>query len=287
MENVSFADYQKWPQINGSLLTHAWKSWKQFKHVRQFGYQPKTGTRVGSSLHSLVECFPLDNFDHLFTTMPDYKSSPDNMTSTGKPSSSATSWVREQETAFRDANSGQEVLSIAEHNRCRRMIHAISENVEASSLITSSLREACLTTELHEVACKGRLDGVRVDDDCFWDLKTTRDVSAHGFGKTAANLRYVFKMAFYWRLLQQNGIEATSVKFIAVQDSIPLGDGSFNEAADCTVYEIPMIALENQFSEIERLLTEYKHCLATDTWPGVKDDDLYIPNWSMNEIELV
>lgn len=288
MEGVSFVDYQQWPQLNASLLVHAWKSWRQFDHVKRFGYQPKTDTTVGTAMHGLAECLPLDNFDDLFVVMPDYKTSPENVTATtGKSSTSRTNWVKDQESAFLAEHEGREVLSVADRNRCRRMLYAIERNEEAMGLITSSIRELSLRGELSGVDCKGRLDGVNVTRNCFWDLKTTRDVSARGFGKTAANLHYLFKMAFYWRLLEQTGVEADSVKFIAVQDSVPLGDGTYNEAADCAVYDIPLIALENQFPEIDRLLNEYRQCLADDRWPGVPNGLLHIPNWAMHEVELV
>ncbi len=286
-ESTTFDAYLKWQGVNASWLGHAFKSWKQFHWVLVNGYQPKTDTRVGTALHSLAEVLPLDVFDTLFQTMPDFKTSPDNVTTTGKPSTSQTSWVKEQEAALIAENPGSEFMSVAESKRCRRMLFAIQTNDEAMSLITNSLREVSITGELHGVACKSRLDGIRIEDSVLWDLKSTRDVSPHQFGRTAANLHYVFKTAFYWLMLRQNGIEATEVKLIAVQDSVPVGDGSFNEAADCVVYPVPMIAIENQFAEIERLLTEYKRCVDMDLWPGVQGQPLVIPNWAMGETELV
>ena len=285
--DVPFTDYQGWPQINASLLVHAFKSWRQFAYVKQHGYQPKTDTRVGTALHAITECLPLERFDELFVVMPDYKKSPDNVTSEGKRSYSRTGWVKDQEEAFIAANQGREVLSVADRNRCRRMAHAISQNAEAMELITGSLREVSLSGEISGVPCKCRIDGIRLKERCLWDLKTTRDIGDRAFGRTAANLRYTFKLAFYWLMLKNHGVEADEVKLIAVQDAVPLGDGSFNEAADCCIYDVPMIAIENQFPEIDRLLGEYQHCVLMDSWPGVPNGPLYIPNWAMNEIELV
>lgn len=287
MEHVSFADYEKWPQVNASLLVHALRSWRQFDYVRTYGYQPKTDTRVGTALHSLTECLPVDRFDQMFVTMPDFKKSPDNVTSTGKPSSSHTSWVKEQEAAFLAENQDAEVMTIGDKRRCQRMLHAIQRNDEAMELIGQSFLEASITGNLFDVDCKGRLDGIDGERRAFWDLKTTRNVTPSQFGKTCANLHYLFKMAFYWLLLRENNVEADAAYFIAVQDSIPLGDGSWNEAADCVVYEIPMIALENQFSEVQRLLTEYRQCTEANRWPGIPNGPLVIPNWAMHEPELI
>lgn len=287
MESILFADYVKWPGVNASLLVHAVKSWRQFEYVRRLGYQPKTDTRVGTALHSLAECLPVDKFDTMFVTMPDYKVSPDNVTSTGKSSTSRTAWVKEQEAAFVAKHQGAEIMTVAEKKRCQRMLHAIQRNDRAMELITRSTLECSLRGGLHGVDCKGRLDGIDIANNGFWDIKTTRNASAIPFGKTAANLRYLFKMAFYWLLLREHGMQAATVEFIAVQDSVPLGDGSFNEAADCAVYDIPLIALENQFPEIERLLHEYQQCEKADKWPGIPDGPLHIPNWSMHEPTLI
>ena len=97
---VLFADYQRMPQLNSSLLTHANKSWKQFKWVRDHGFQPKTDTRIGTAIHSLVEMLPVERFQDIYRVMPDFAKSPDNKTKGGKQSTSKTDWVREQEQAF-------------------------------------------------------------------------------------------------------------------------------------------------------------------------------------------
>ncbi len=287
MENIPFDDYVAWPEINVSLLTHARKSWKQFAYVKQHGYQPKTNTRVGTALHSLVECLPVDNFDAMFAIMPDFKSYQHNVTGKGERSFARTTWVEQREAEFSSEHPDSEILSVAQYDRCRRMVLAIQQNTEAYEMVTNSMRELSLRGEIQGVQCKGRLDGSSIDAGCFWDLKTTRDISAVGFGRTAANLAYVFKMAFYWRLLAAHGMEAQSVKFIAVLDAVPLADGSYNEAPDCAVYDIPMIAIENQFPEIDRLLDEYRQCLEKDDWPGIGNGELFIPNWAMNDAELV
>lgn len=289
MELITFHEYRLWPEPNASTFKHALKSWRQFDYVKTRGYTPKTDTRVGTALHSLAEYLPVDKFEAMFVTMPDFKKSPDNTTTTGRSSTSRTSWVVEQENAFIAENGGAEVMSLADAKRCKRMIHAIQRNELAMELITNSVTEVSLREQLFGVDCKGRLDGVNFDAGTFWDLKSTRNVSPRAFGTIAANLHYLFSMAFYWLLLQQYGTEADSVQFIAVQDAVPLGDGSFNEAADCVVYDIPLIALENEFPEIERLFGEYKTCLANDVWPGIPNGPLHIPNFAraMRDTELV
>lgn len=299
MDSVPFEQYQHWPQLNASLLVHAFKSWRQFEFARRVGWRPKTDTRVGSALHSMVELLPVEKFQDLFTVMPDFAHSPDNVTNgrtlkdgtvTGqKPSSSSTTkWVKDQERSFLDQAvvDGRDVLKRSEYKRALRMLESIQRNSQAMDLIMHSRRELSLLATLSGVECKGRTDGV--DGFALWDLKSTADIAPHAFGRTAANLRYVFKMAFYWRLLAANGIECDQVFLIAVQDARPHKDtGEYSDAADCAVYEIPMVAIENQMANIDRLLREFQECEQSGEWPGVPNGDLHIPNWAMEEAELV
>ena len=270
--------------LNASTLVHALKSWKQFRYVQQHGYRPKVSTAVGSGLHTLVECWNMDVFDSMFAVMPNFKRHPDNVTKAGNPSRSVTDWSRTQEEAF-EANEDREIITEAEARRIRRMVQAIEDHKEAAHLIASSQREVSVYANLWGVDCKGRLDGIC--GDVLWDLKTTRDVTPGRFGKDAANMRYVLRLAFYWLLLRECGREINEVKVIAVQDSKPLEDGTYNEAPECVVYNVPMIAIENQVDVIQRLLGEYRACVLEDSWPGIADGELVIPNWSMGEEELV
>ena len=283
----SAEQYRAAPGLNASTLVHALKSWKQFRYVQQHGYRPKVSTAVGSGLHTLVECWNMDVFDSMFSVMPDFKKHPDNVRDDGQRSYHKTGWVRAQEEGFEVAakEMGLELVTTAESRRIRRMIHAIEEHKEAAHLIASSQREVSVYANLWGVDCKGRLDGIC--GDVLWDLKTTRDVTPGRFGKDAANLRYVFRKAFYWLLLRECGREINEVKIIAVQDSKPLEDGTYNEAPECVVNNVPMIAIENQVDVIRQKLGEYRACVLEDSWPGIADGELVIPNWSMGEEELV
>lgn len=281
----SFREYRERHGLNASLLTHANKSWKQFKWVSDHGYRPKTDTRVGTALHSFVELLPVERFAELYHIMPEYSKSPDNVTKGGKPSTSRTEWVKEQEASFESSHNGM-ILHRSQYKRAMRMLGAIQDNVAAMDLIDKAdLKEATLTAEICGVDCKGLVDGVT--GSCLWDVKTTRNIAPHRFGKTAADLQYVFKMAFYWRLLVANGIDIDEIKLIAVQDTLQHDDGSWSDAPECVVYDVPLIAIENQMTKLERLLEDYKACLAMDDWPGVPDGELAIPNWSMEEMDLV
>lgn len=283
IHSLSFDDYLEIKAVNASLLVHAIHSWKQFLWVRSNGFRPKTDTETGTALHTFVERMPDKDFGELYAVMPNYRLYPENATGTGKPSTSRTAWVKDQEAAYDPG--GRQVLTQQQYDRAERMAKAVKANPAAMQLIDDSGKELSVIAEINGVLCKGRVDGL--NGSTMWDVKTTNDIARHRFGQTAANLKYVLKMAFYLRLLSAVGIEIDRVVLIAIQDSIPREDGGYNEAPDCCVYEIPMIALENQMSSIDRLLNEYVDCMSSNQWPGCSDGDLVVPNWSMEETDLV
>ncbi len=293
-DTIDFDAYLAREELSGTELRHAFESWRQFKYCRDFDWRPKTDTRVGTAVHSLVECLPLDQFEALFCTIPDYAKRPGNQTATGGASTSPkTTWVAEQTIEFIREHPGREFLNHKQGARCRRMIRAICRNPEAMELISDSMREVTITTELNGVACRGRVDVLGPSGEYFIDTKTSRDISPHGFGRIAAELDYVWKMAWYMRLLLNLGMAPRAVKFLVVLDAVPLKDGSFNQVADAVIRNVPMVALENEFDEVDRLLREYEQCMERDeqgdpnAWPGMKNDELHVPNWAMREQELI
>lgn len=288
IRGLSFAQYLEIDAVNPSLLVHALDSWRQFDYVRRHGYEPSVDTRFGSALHGMVELLPSYHFDELFSTMPDFSRHADNLTADGKPSNRRTKWVTEQEEEYRIAAEadGKEMLNRTEVDRCRRMLASIEGCPEAMQYIDGSDKEVTLVARLDGVMCKGRPDGYKRVEACgvLWDVKTTTDLTR--FGRTAANLNYLLKMEFYRRLLAVNGKPVAEVKLIAVLDSKRRQDGEYNHCPDCVVYDVPMIALDNQTQRINKLLAEYRECEQTGNWPGMSRGEeipLEIPLYSMSD----
>lgn len=299
IRGLSFAQYLEIDAVNPSLLVHALDSWKQFDYVRRHGYEPATDTRFGSALHGMVELLPSYHFDELFSTMPDFSRHADNLTADGKPSNRRTKWVERQEEEYRIAAEaeGKELLNRTEVDRCRRMLASIESCPEAMRYIDGADKEVTLVARLDGVMCKGRPDGYDADlhhlryiyherhGGVLWDMKTTPTLTR--FGRTAADLHYLLKMEFYRRLLAANGKQVSEVKLIAVLDSKRRqSDGEYNHCPDCVVYDVPMIALDNQTQRINKLLDEYKECERTGNWPGMSRGEeipLEIPLYSMSD----
>jgi len=77
--------------------------------------------------------------------------------------------------------------------------------------------------------------------------------------------------------VRQNWDRQLSVELICQELS-----GDFDNA----LVEVPAIVLDNAWSKVVEVMTQYKRCLETNTWPGVdggKDYyELDIPNWAMD-----
>ncbi len=75
-------------------------------------------------------------------------------------------------------------------------------------------------------------------------------------------------------------------RYILVLDCKPNEDGQYRYEADCIVVNVPMIVLENQEPLIRRVIAEYEHSSATDSWPGMAGYDFEVPNWDMANEQL-
>ena len=290
-EDISFSDYLAIDAMNASTLVHGLESMRQLKYVQDTGYIPQTDTRFGTALHGMVEMLPVEKFESLFEVIPDFKRHPDNVTSTGSPSSRKTRWVEEQEAEYREGiGDGIEVLNRTEYDRCVRMIRSVQDEPTAMRLIDGATKERTIVEKIDEVMCKGRLDGYLEEEGILWDVKTTSSLMR--FERQVANMEYLFKIALYVLLLKESKEVVREVKLIGVIDSKRREDGKYNHCPDCVVYDIPNIVWENQYDRIKKVMQLYKQCKERGVWPGISGNrpvnvrgevDLDIPLWSMPE----
>jgi hypothetical protein len=142
-------------------------------------------------------------------------------------------------------------------------------------LVQSSAKEVTVYGEICGVECKGRLDLLNIGK--IADLKTTPNVHKKAFGRIFSNLNYAFKLAFYRELVRQNWINVLQVELITQELS-----GDFDNA----LVSVPSIVLDNAWDKVVEVMTAYKQCLETNTWPGVDGGNDYyeldIPNWAMD-----
>jgi len=126
------------------------------------------------------------------------------------------------------------------------------------------------------IECKSRVDWLR--DDLIMDLKTARDVSQRGFGRSAANLEYAAQLAFYHDAAKAvDGCDRKAV-IVAAENG-----GTF----DVVPYVIPDEAMQAGRARYTDWLLELLKCQEADRWPGVSEEEteLQLPNWYFSEMD--
>jgi hypothetical protein len=281
IENLPFAQYQRIMAMNPSTLVHGRKSMRALKAAIDGGSsEPTQAMRFGNKYHTLI--LEPEEFEESFCVMPNFAAMQENVTSKGDRSDSwATSFAKESKKAFeRQAElDGKQVITREEYDRGLAMCEAVANDPYASELIATSKREVTLLGEIEGVEFKGRLD---LCGDKIADLKGTATVEAIAFGRSAANLKYGFKMSIYRELYRQNfNRDPEDVCIIAVETG-----GCF----DCCVYDEMDAALDEGYDRVIETVRAYKTCIQSGRWPGVnrgqRSVPLYVPNWAMPEDDL-
>jgi exodeoxyribonuclease VIII len=247
------------------------------------GFQEETQPmRMGSGAHVLL--LEPQEFEKRFCVMPDFNLSENNMREAKnktesfedrRTDSKATKFYKREVAAFVADNPDKTIIGRTQYDQCLRAIDAIWARPKMLELVESSAKEVTVYGEICGVECKSRLD--LLNKTTIADLKTTPNVHKKAFGRRFSDLRYDFKLAFYRELVQQNGIEVEDVQLITQELT-----GDF----DNTLVPVPREVLDNAWSKVVEVMTQYKQCLETNKWPGVdggKDYyELDIPNWAMD-----
>lgn len=274
---MTFEEYKAIPAMNASTLVHGFKSMRALKAAIDQGDEaPTKAMRFGSQYH--VKILEPRVFEQAYCVMPNFASHPDNADKKGNPSTSAaTFFVKQRTREFQSYASerGQQIIKQQDFDTCLKMCKSVYANSFASQLIDQSKSEVTLEGEIEGVPFKGRLDLIR--PGILSDVKSCASAADHAFGKSAANLRYGFRMGLYRELYRQNYSEPFEEAFLIAVES----GGDF----DCCVYQMPEAVLDDGFDNACRLLTRYKECLESGVWPGVDAGEdfvpLYVPNWAM------
>lgn len=280
---MPFDEYRAMQGMNASTLVKGNKSMLALKNAMDGTSSQTRAMATGTTVHAMV--LEPELFAEKFAVMPAFNLMEENVTAKGDRS---TNWgtafckQRSQEFLRECQQNGITVVSREDYDIGMRIIEAIGANDAAKEMVANCEKEVVLTGEIGGVVCKARLD--LCGDSLISDLKTTSDCSPHAFGRTAANLRYGFRLGFYAALWRQNFSGDPSVHMIAVETA-----GDF----DCCVYDVPEAVLDDGLVQARRLIDRYKECLESGVWPGVdggdRSLDLWVPNWAMpdDEEELI
>ncbi len=122
-------------------------------------------------------------------------------------------------------------------------------------------------------AMKGRLDFV-ADAGYLVDLKTTKDASPSGFGRSVVTYEYLMQAAMY-----VDGWAAATGKvlpyvFVAVESAAP-------NVVQC--YQVPEHLIELGRDKYRAALAKVRVCRETNSWPGYASAELELelPPWAL------
>lgn len=147
--------------------------------------------------------------------------------------------------------------------------------VAADLLAKRGKSEVAVTGEHRGHALKGRLDRLP-DTGPIVDVKTGRDVTAHGMASAMAEYGYATQLAHYAALAERP--EAPVI--VAVENTAP--------------YRVAVYRLDELTWDLAQRATAlawdvYADCMESDTWPsGLPDDvtEIGLRPWAYDELEL-
>lgn len=234
--------------------------WAQYINPEREPVEDTPATLFGSALHSAVlepDLFPSQYIASPLVNM---------RTNAGKA----------EALAFRAANPGKSVLSQDDFDECLRVRDAVHRHPVASGLLVGGKAEQSFYAIDPEtgVLIKCRTDYIHDSGALIVDLKSTKDASPVGFGRSAADMRYPVQPAWYNGVFDAAfGEHPTDWAFLCVEKTFPYAIGIYYVTADQV--ERGRIAARRDFLRIVE-------CRESGIWPdyGFEPQPLLLPAWA-------
>jgi len=280
--NIEFERYLEWDAVSSSRLRLAAKSPRHY--AAGFQGEPTRSMSLGTLCHAGV-LEPLQIIQR-FTFMPDFSRDEENTTANGERSySKATKYVKTKEEAFRTVNRGKAIVEEVDFNRMIGIATSLSGCDRMRSLMKQGQPEVSLVWDDPDTGlrCKARADWLSIGEDraLLLDLKTTADASE--FHRSMVRYAYHQQMAHYARGIEILTGIVPEVWICAIETQNPFGH---------KVAPMDPDALELGAVEVDRLLSRVSDCMASDTWPGYENPEMWrLPEWytrrTSEPVELV
>ena len=275
--DMSYEDYVDLDGMRPSTL----KNHKSMKHLKrkvdgEITVEPTHAIKVGLAVHSLIESE--DSYASKYAVMPAYELSPDNLTVKGeKPQSPrSTTYYKEMVEIWRLDNASKEELTEVQANTARKVAQNL--RTRCHELLDASAKEVVVTGTIEGVEFKTRLDGLCVDLGLVYDIKTTSSVDNQSFWRVFNNLGYGFSAAVHRELLAQNSIHIRADGYLFLACEV---EGDY----DVRALTVPAALLDNELSKVKSVARKWKIATELNHYPGLPDDDLWVPNWAMTNWE--
>jgi len=260
----TFDEYRAIDAVNISSLLHMARSPLHYRHAVSTPSPDTAATRTGRIVHVAV-------------LEPDRYAAEVAVWRGGRRAGKEWDlWANE--------HHGRLQLTEADDEQCRAMAASVRRHPIAAGYLAVDRLFGDVLTE-HTIKwkastgtlCKSRLDWADPRAHVIIDLKTTADASSDAFGRSAAKWRYHTRAAFYVDAYQAKYGHAPAFILVAVEKSAPYA---------CAVYRVPPDAIESGRAEYVSLLEQLEHCRASDSWPGLCEDQestLQLPPWAMGD----
>lgn len=253
MSTHAFDTYAGLKAVNWSSLKSIGRSPLHYQNTLVNGRPDTPAMRLGRAIH----CATLepDEFPLLFVVYDERR---------------GTNAYKE----FVVANPARTILTRDEYETALAVRDAVHGHKVARRLLRYGRPEVTLqwVDRRTHIRCKARLDWLRGDQ--LTDLKSTRDVDARDFGRTAARLEYHGQLAFYRMGLLATGHDPAPVRIIAVESEPPF---------DVAVYHVDEDVLDAGMMLVRSRLQLLKDCRRKRRWPGAypQEESLEFPEWAL------
>jgi exodeoxyribonuclease VIII len=248
------AEYDALPGENWSLLKMMQRSPMHYKFTKEQGFQPMTDPII------------LGVVTHYATFEPEKL---DTHVAVWGEKRNSNAW-----RAFEEENANKTIILVDAFEHAKQ-IAAVARKV-AGKLLSNLDNEVTIQwTHKNGLPGKGRIDHMSRGYGII-DLKTCRDASPLGFGRSAASLGYHCQAAYY-----VDGYEAmTGVRLpytiLAVENRAPFA---------AALYTVTPDHLELGRSIYLPLLDRVKECQERGEWPAYWAGVLSLPKWATAEPE--
>ena len=177
---------------------------------------------------------------------------------------------------FYAQHAGKIVLEPADFLTCLRIRDAVHRHPVAAGLLRGGKAEQSFYAYDQDTGelIKCRTDYIHDSGEMIVDVKTTKDASPEGFGKSVANMRYTVQTAWYNRVLDAAfGEHPGNWVFLAVEKEPPYAIGLYFTERDHV--ERAAIAAQRDFEKIVS-------CRRAGHWPdwGWEPRPIALPGWS-------
>lgn len=231
-------------------------------HKMHHGDEDSDALRLGRALHTRV--LQPNRYDTDWAVAPEC----DRRTTAGKQT-----WA----TFESDCRAqGKGVLSAGEAAAIDGIVNGIATTTASTVLEMCEHREIVCTGSICGVPCKARIDACSTSG-MLVDVKTCQSASERAFTRSIVDYGYLLQLAFYRRLMEQNGMLRGPTVLIACEKARPHA---------VALYALRDEDIERMDGLIDALVQLYAECTESNRWPSYPRTvrELAMPEWAFKEV---